>query len=64
MIDTELIVETLRKRGHTVESVIPVPENAGEYEFLVDGELLSLEETRALLERDAERRQQRNPEPA
>jgi hypothetical protein len=54
MIDTGLIVQTLRRRGHTVESVIPVPDNAGEFEFLVDGELLNLEETRALLERDAE----------
>jgi hypothetical protein len=54
MIDTGLIVQTLRRRGHTVESVIPVPDNAGEFEFLIDGELLNLEETRALLERDSE----------
>jgi hypothetical protein len=53
MVDTDLIVLALRKRGHTVESVIPVPENAGEYEFLVDGNLLSLAQTRALLEADA-----------
>ncbi|HEY5381991.1 MAG TPA: hypothetical protein VIJ65_07030 [Acidobacteriaceae bacterium] len=53
MIDTGLIVRTLRQRGHKVESVIPVPENAGEYEFLVDGALLTLEETRALVERDS-----------
>lgn len=52
MIDTGLIVDTLRRRGHTVESVIPVPDNAGEYEFLVDGNLLSLEEARHLLEQD------------
>jgi hypothetical protein len=59
MIDTGLIVDSLRRRGHTVESVIPVPENAGEYEFLVDGNLLSLEETRHLLEHDQEHDQPR-----
>jgi hypothetical protein len=50
MVDTELIVRALRDRGHTVEHVISVPENAGEYEFIVDGNTLNLEETRALLE--------------
>jgi hypothetical protein len=55
MIDTDLIAERLRRRGHNVESVIPVPENAGEYEFVVDGNLLSLEETRHLLEEEQER---------
>jgi len=52
-IDVELIAETLRGRGHTVGHIIPVPDNAGEYEFEVDGHLLSLAEARALLERDA-----------
>lgn len=51
-VDTDLIVESLRKRGHTVESVIKVPDNAGDYEFVVDGATLTLEETRELLERD------------
>lgn len=51
-VDTDLLVESLTKRGHTVESVIKVPENAGDYEFVVDGVTLSLEETRLLLERD------------
>jgi hypothetical protein len=64
VIDTDLIVHTLRQRGHKVESVIPVPENAGEYEFLVDGELLTLEETRALMERDSEPPPRSSPEPA
>jgi hypothetical protein len=50
MIDTELIVRALRDRGHIVESVISVPENAGEYEFIVDGRTLTLSETRELLE--------------
>jgi len=51
-VDTELIVQSLRKRGHTVESVIKVPDNAGDYEFVVDGATLTLDETRELLERD------------
>jgi hypothetical protein len=51
-VDTELIVQSLQKRGHTVESVIKVPDNAGDYEFVVDGVTLNLEETRALLESD------------
>jgi len=36
-VDTELLVQSLRKRGHTVEAVIKVPDNAGDYEFVVDG---------------------------
>jgi hypothetical protein len=53
-VDTELIVNSLRKRGHTVEGVIKVPDNAGDYEFIVDGVTLTLEETRDLLARDQE----------
>ena len=52
MIDTDLIVKALRERGYTVDNVIPVPENAGEFEFSVDGVLLSLDETRHLLEQN------------
>ena len=51
-VDTELLVQSLNKRGHTVQSVIKVPDNAGDYEFIVDGNTLTLDETRALLERD------------
>jgi hypothetical protein len=51
-VDTELLVQSLTKRGHTVEAVIKVPDNAGDYEFIVDGATLTLDETRALLERD------------
>jgi hypothetical protein len=40
-------------RGHTVGHIIPTPANAGDYEFEVDGGLLSLDEARALLEADA-----------
>jgi hypothetical protein len=59
MVDTELLVQSLRKRGHTVDGVIKVPDNAGDYEFIVDGNTLTLEETRALLEHD----QEENPQP-
>ena len=51
-IDTGLIVDTLRAHGHEVGHVVPVPDNAGEYEFEVDGVLLTLAETRDLLERE------------
>lgn len=51
-VDTDLIVQSLTKRGHTVESVIKVPDNAGDYEFIVDGGTLTLDEARELLERD------------
>jgi hypothetical protein len=52
MVDIDLLVEALRKRGHSVTSVIPVPENAGEYELTIDGNVLNLEEARAYLEKD------------
>jgi hypothetical protein len=56
MIDTELIASQLRDRGHTVGHAIAVPDNAGEYEFMVDGNLLTLDQTRELLERDVAER--------
>jgi hypothetical protein len=52
MIDIDLFVAALRKKGHTVEHVFSVPDNAGEYELTVDGNVLTLEEARALLEQD------------
>ncbi len=52
MVDIDLIVQTLRQHGHRVDTVIHVPSNAGEYEFIVDGNTLNLEETRQLLEQD------------
>lgn len=52
MVDIDLIVQTLREHGHTVEHVFSVPNNAGEYELVVDGNALNLEEARALLEAD------------
>ena len=52
MVDIDLIVQTLRQHGHRVEHVISVPDNAGEYEFIVDGTALNLEEARQMLEED------------
>ena len=50
MIDTGLIAQELRDRGHAVGHITPVSANAGDWEFQVDGNLLSLIEVRALLE--------------
>jgi len=55
MVDIDLLVQALRKRGHSVERVIHVPENAGEYELTIDGNTLNLEEARELLEQDQAR---------
>jgi hypothetical protein len=52
MIDIDLTAQALRHYGHTVGEIIPVPENAGEYELVVDGEMLSLAEVNTLLEED------------
>ncbi len=52
MADIELLVQQLRRKGHTVADVHGVPENAGEYEFTVDGEQVNLEEARRILELD------------
>ena len=53
MIDIDLIVQTLRQHGHRVDSVFSVPDNAGAYEFVIDGNTLNLEEARELLEQDS-----------
>ena len=52
MVDIDLIVQTLRQHGHTVGNVIPVTANAGAYEFIIDGNTLTLDEARELLEQD------------
>ena len=52
MVDIDLIVQALRQHGHTVGNVIPVPANAGAYEFIIDGNTLTLDEARVLLEQD------------
>ena len=58
-IDIGLIAKLLRERGHAVGHTIPVPDNGGEYEFEVDGNLLSLTEARGLLELEDEQRSER-----
>jgi len=55
MLDIDLLVQQLRLRGHKVDSVIPVPENAGEFEFVIDGKLLTLSDVRGTLEQDQNR---------
>ncbi len=52
MVDIDLIVQTLRQHGHTVDGVFSVPDNAGEYELVIDGNTFNLEEARGLLEAD------------
>jgi hypothetical protein len=52
MVDIDLLVQALRQRGHIVEHVYSVPDNAGDYEFIINGNALNLEEARALLEAD------------
>ena len=52
-LDVETIVQALRNNGHTVGYTNPLPENAGDYEFIVDDKVLTLEEVRALLETDS-----------
>lgn len=53
--DIDLLVKQLRARGHEVKYVHAVPDNAGEFEFTIDGEYLNLDEARQLLEHDAQR---------
>lgn len=52
MIDINLLVQQLRSQGHRIDSVIRVPENAGDFEFLIDGHLLTLSDVRGQLEQD------------
>ena len=54
MVDTDLLVNQLRLYGHTVTQVHKTPANAGEYEFTIDGNILTLGEARALLADDEE----------
>jgi len=58
MIDIDLLVNQLRNNGHSVDSVIPLPENAGLYEFIMDDHLITLDEARLVLEKDQERQSQ------
>lgn len=56
MVDIDLLVQTLRRHGHTVGSVFHVPENAGEYELEVDGDIITLAEARLVLEQEEARK--------
>ena len=53
MIDVDLLVQVLRKRGHTVDTVFGTGENAGTCSLIVDGDLMAMSEARYLLEQDA-----------
>ncbi len=59
MLDVDLLVTTLKNFGHTVGHVNSIPENAGSYEFEVDGKLITLAEVRALLDDEAAKREGR-----
>ncbi|HEY6377160.1 MAG TPA: hypothetical protein VIX90_16690 [Edaphobacter sp.] len=52
MVDIDLIVQTLRNHGHDVQGVHHVPDNAGDYEFTIDGKAFNLEGARGVLEQD------------
>ena len=55
MLDKGLVIQALQRRGHTVGHIFHVPENAGEWQFEVDGNLLTLAQTRELMEADDKR---------
>ena len=52
-VDTGLIVSQLKARGHAVGGVISAPNNAGVFEFMVDGTPLTLEQVRDLISAEA-----------
>lgn len=58
MVDIDLIVNTLRAHGHQVEDMHPVSHDAGDYEMIIDGEVVNLEGARRVLELDGPGRRQ------
>lgn len=52
MVDIDLLTNALRAKGHTVGHVEVLSPNAGDYQIMVDGKNINLEEARALLEAD------------
>ena len=42
LIDIELLVHHLRLRGHQIDSVTASQQNAGDFDFVIDGALLTL----------------------
>ncbi len=61
MVDIELIANQLRAYGHTVTHIHNAPNNGGTYEFTVDGNIVTLEEARALLAADEETGKPKHP---
>lgn len=53
--DIDLLVQTLRAKGHNVRGVHHVPENAGEFGLIIDDRVVNLDEAREILERDERR---------
>ncbi len=50
MVDIELLANALRAKGHAVDHAHKIPDNAGAYELSVDGQVLTLDQARALLD--------------
>lgn len=59
MVDIDLLATSLRRMGHRVDDVTPVPENAGEYELTVDGVVLAMAQAEELLGEEIERAEKR-----
>jgi hypothetical protein len=55
MVDIDLIVQELRAQGHTIEDLHHTPPDAGEYEMIIDGDVVNLEGARHIIERDREK---------
>lgn len=49
MVDYETLATALRKLGHLVQHPTEIPSNAGGFEIMVDGKMLTLAEARGLL---------------
>ena len=56
MVDIDLILRELRAFGHTVEDMHHVPHDAGEYEMIIDGNVVNLDGARQILESDQMKR--------
>ena len=48
MIDIELLVHHLRLRGHQIDSVTVSNTNADDFDFMIDGTLLTLSNCRGV----------------
>jgi len=59
MVDIDLLVQSLRANGHTVEGLHHVPPDAGEYEMILDGTVVNLDGARSILELDQSKRRRR-----